>query len=380
MESYDVIVVGAGPAGSTVAFHLVKAGFKVALVDQRKKIGTPKQCGEAITGHILEELGINVKPNWISRQTNSVFVGSPGKGGVTVWPPDSKGYVLDRKIFDEDLAFQAQDAGAKLMLGNKFISFENQHLLNFSNSSILNGRIIIGADGPLSQVRKFFGFSPFSFIFGLQYEIKTEIENPDTLRFFLSKDIVKDGYAWLFPKAETLNIGLGSTSIMKLKPILGALVKQLDLNKKRVLEVNGGLIPLTNHIVPCVKDNVLLVGDAAGHANPLTGGGIPMALFDGQLAAKTVISHFEKKMPLNTYQHTWSKSEFGNAMKGSIRVRPGVMKKLNGGAYDNYFKKIGFVEARSKNDIFDLLKKSVPLYPHFVKLWNHLHRYYRYLS
>ncbi|MEM4201902.1 MAG: NAD(P)/FAD-dependent oxidoreductase, partial [Candidatus Hadarchaeum sp.] len=119
-ESYDVVVVGAGPAGSVAAYSAAKAGTSVLVLERRREIGVPVQCGEALSEDVLKEMNIKPDPSWAVNPTNSVKIVSPS--GIAVRISERRvtgkvGYILNRKIFDKYLALRAAEAGADVRVG-----------------------------------------------------------------------------------------------------------------------------------------------------------------------------------------------------------------------------------------------------------------------
>lgn len=356
--SYDLIVVGAGPAGSTAARFAAKAGLKVALIDKRSKIGFPKQCAEGINTHGMEIPGVKIRKDWISNTIYAGLIGLPGKGGIHIISKEPKGYILERKVFDAALADLAADAGADLIKSSPVVGLEKDNtVVRVKNSKNLKTKIVIGGDGPGSIVGKTSGLgNPISGI-GMQYEIKAESKYPNTLQAYFSRDIIDSGYSWVFPKKDTLNVGIGSYKQEALKAKLDNFVKAVGV-KGKILETNGGLIPLHGPLAKFYSNNVMLVGDAAGHTNPLTGGGIPVGMFDGKLAAKIAIEELESgKMDFSRYQDEWWNSKFGWTTKKSLVSSTRFLKCLNKGYIDAFLKKIGYIELKSSKDFPKILYK-----------------------
>ncbi|MBU0471815.1 MAG: NAD(P)/FAD-dependent oxidoreductase [Nanoarchaeota archaeon] len=355
---YDLVVVGAGPAGSTAARVAADNGLKVALVDKRSRIGFPKQCAEGVNAFILDFLGLKLKKEWISNKIDSALAGCPDKGLVFLKTNNCKGYILDRKKFDSGLADLAVDAGVELLKSSPVVGLENKNtIVRLKSGKNLKARAVIGADGPSSIVARSAGLGVPSSGIGLQYEIKGKIDYPNTIRAFAGLNVVENGFGWIFPKKDTFNIGVGSYRQVYLKERLDNLVKLTGV-KGKILETNGGLIPLGGSLLKFYSDNLMLVGDAAGHTNPLTGGGIPAAIFDGELAARILVEELEsEKMDFSRYQTEWEKSVFGFAMKNSLIAKKYFLKSLENGYFDNVFKNIGFVRLKSMTDGLNFIHK-----------------------
>ncbi len=352
---YDVIVVGGGPGGSSAAYHCAKKGLKVLLLDQRKKIGVPKQCAEGINEDILKELDLKLRQEWISKKTNS-WVLFNFKNYLKFKGRRNRGFVLERKKFDADLAERARKAGAELKLNRKVTDLTKEGVICMGKE--IKGRVIIGADGPNTVVGEKSGLGKPKCGFGLQYEIKTKkTDFPNSMQCYLDSDLVKDGWFWVFPKKESLNVGVGSFTIKELKPALDVFVKKLRLKKEKVLETNAGLIPLYGPLNNFCNERVLLIGDAAGHTNPISGGGIPAAIFGGILAAKVIKEHFEKKVPLTNFQKEWWRSNFGKATTISLKAKKIFFEQLKKDGFNLLLERAGDREINKVMDLFYLALK-----------------------
>ena len=375
---YDVIVVGGGPGGSSTAYNCAKRGLKTILIDQRIKPGTPKQCAEGINEEILEELDLEMKPEWVSQKIDS-FILSDFKHTVLLKGRRTRGFVLDRKIFDYDLVKRAENAGAELKLGIKVKDLSKNEVI-LSDESVVEGKIIVGADGPLSIVGRASGLGNPKSGQGIQYEIQTsKTAHPNALHCYLDPELENEGYLWIFPKKNTLNVGMGSMKIHNMKPALREFVNKLDLNDEPLEETNAGLIPLHGPVKKFYGKNVLLVGDAAGHTNPLSGGGIPVAIYDGILAAEVIEKHLKSNYPLSNYQKLWWKSDFGKATKASLSVKKSYLKLLKADQFSALLGNIGNQEITSVKQLMKVGTK-IPGVMNKVKLLFLFKRFMKHLK
>ncbi len=376
---YDVIIVGAGPAGSSTAYNCAKRGLKVTLIDQRKKPGTPKQCAEGINEAILPELDIQLRPEWISREIDSI-VFSNIKHHLLLRGRRTKGFVLNRKKFDYGLVERAEKAGTELKLGMKVIDLRGNKVL-LGDKSEVEGKIIVGADGPLSTIGKKSGLGNPRCGQGIQYEITSQnTTHPNSLQIYMVSELEDEGYLWLFPKKETFNVGLGSQSIKNLKPALHKFVKEIGLENEKIQETNAGLIPLHGPVQRFYTENVLLVGDAAGHTNPFSGGGIPVAIFDGILAAEVIEKHLNYGYKLSNYQKLWWSSKFGKAVKACMKVEKGYRRLLNNHKLDLFFEKVDGIEVNAVKNLI-LVGLKIPGLLNKIRLFwmfRKVLKYYKY--
>ncbi|MFH1770150.1 MAG: NAD(P)/FAD-dependent oxidoreductase [archaeon] len=355
--SYDIVVVGAGPAGSTAARVAAEKGLKVALVERRHRIGFPKQCAEGMNDFAFQHLKIKPKKEWISNRIDSLYAGCPGKGSVLLKTISLQGYVMERKIFDPGLADMAVDAGAELFKSTSVERLEKNNTIVKAQNKTFKTKVVIGADGPNSTISKQAGLGMPKCGVGLQYEIKAKSDYPNALQIFFGKYLVKDGYAWIFPKKNTLNVGLGSYYSHSLIKELNNFVKATGV-KGKIIETNGGLIPVHGPLERIYSKNLMMIGDAAGHTNPTTGGGIPAGMFDGKMAAEIAVKELESgRMDFSRYEKEWKKSIYGKTMKRSLIAQKYLLKATKAGYVDDFFQKAGDIKLKSIREGYKLLAK-----------------------
>ncbi|MFO7678071.1 MAG: NAD(P)/FAD-dependent oxidoreductase, partial [Thermoplasmatota archaeon] len=286
-NQYDIVVVGAGPAGSSAAFSAAKNNAKVLLIDKKKVVGEPVQCAEYIPKLLLNQ--IHVSDSCIAQDIKGMKTFSIND---ECFITDSPGYILNREIFDKELVKKATDAGSTLLLNTTFISKHNNKIQILENreKKIVTSKIIIGADGPRSTVGNMINSVNTSFIMGVQQSVPLISAKKHTRVYFNSK--FYGGYAWMFPKKETANVGVGirqGTPRDNIHKLLDEFTKFLE--KENIVTNNpvlktSGLIPVGGFL-QSVKETVLIVGDAAGQTHPITGGGIPQAVICGRIAGET---------------------------------------------------------------------------------------------
>jgi len=158
MLETDVLVIGAGPAGSMAAKHAAMNGAKVLIVDKKSEIGSPKRCAEGVSKHGLKKLGITPNPLWITNEINRVLLISPNGNKVLLDEKKVKlsevGYVLERKVFDKHLTMEAARAGAQIMVKTLAIGMGKVKdnvivtLEHMGHAFEVQAKIVIGADGP----------------------------------------------------------------------------------------------------------------------------------------------------------------------------------------------------------------------------------------
>jgi len=341
---FDVVVVGAGPAGSVAAKTAAENGLDVLLIERRPQIGIPVQCAEGTSEEGLrtlkDVLGEEIDPHWIAKQIERAEIITPDRTIVTV---EGKGYILERRILDRDLAIRAVRAGAEIVKGKAVGLVRNKEadcmvveVVSPGHHYFFPAKIVIGADGPESKVGKWAGIdtklNPSDKIIGKQYLIYSpELEGLDGVKCFVGDKVAPGGgYTWIFPKGkDTANVGIGmfkskleeydiSVPDYFLNIFIGRVFK-----KYQIVEKTAGIVPGAP-LSDIVADNVMLAGDSAGAVNCITGGGLRMGMESGKIAAEVAVAAISKgdtsEKGLADYRRRISKA-FGEDNKQLLTMR-----------------------------------------------------------
>ncbi len=343
-NSYDVIVVGAGPAGCTAARVTAAAGYKTLVVDRRKEIGVPIHCGEFLPApremrDLLRNSPraarlVDIPSNLITNRTNRLMLVSP-LSNEFYFKLDAR--VIDRTKFDMHLATKAENAGAEIVLKSAAIerSKSNRLVMRQDGQSVeMTARVVIGADGPSSIISKSLGnhyHNPGRDLCPSLNYVLTEIDcDPQTTEMYFGNTIAPGGYAWIIPKSDdTANVGFGmrrpfGAPEVPLKEYLRRFIKGHPLvfprtgNSTIVTRV-GAIIPVGGPVDRTYSENAVLVGDAAGHVMASNGGGIPTAVAGGEIAGESVVNHLADGVSLSSYEEMW-RNEIGKELYTALRI------------------------------------------------------------
>lgn len=383
-KEYDVIVVGAGPAGSTAAYSAAREGASVLVIDRRRELGVPVQCGEALAEDALNELGIRPDPRWALCRTNAVKIVSPS--GIEVRIAEKSvtgkvGYILDRKVFDKFLAMRAAREGADVLVNTYAYGpvTEDGKMVGVKTCGPLGnvefrGRVIVAADGVGSRVARWAGINTALKLddieSGIQFQmVGVRPEDTSLMEFYFGSKIAPGGYAWFFPKGDDVaNVGLGVLgSRAERRPIeyLRDFVSRMPHTScGKVMEINAGGVPVSGPVYQTVKENLLVVGDAARQVNPLTGGGIDSAMragtIAGEVAARAVKEGDTSEKRLMEYERRWREA-VGKRLERYLKGKE-VLLKLSDEELDQLAKTLSSVRF-DRISLTDMLKVVARAHP-----------------
>ncbi len=329
-ETYDIVIVGAGPAGSTTARFAARTGASVLVLEKDRDIGLPVRCAEGATDAGLRSVLEEINPRWIENRVQNVMFHSPDDQEVELGF-NQTGYILNRKLFDYDLAQLAAKEGAAiftkanvtgLLRNNGTIS--GVQFEQFGKTFSVNAKLVVAADGVESRVGRWAGVDTRTRMKDMetcvQYTARDIHVSENHLHLYFSSRYAPEGYLWIFPKGDGLaNVGLGISgrAARQKSPLayLNEFMQERFPEAAMLTSVAGG-VPCDKTLDQIVGDGFLLVGDAAHQVNPITGGGIVPALVAGKIAGEIAGLAIAKgdvsAKALQDYPKRWHKAEGKN--------------------------------------------------------------------
>ena len=294
MKHFEVAVIGSGPSGASTAFHLAKQGISTVIIE-KETLPRYKTCGGGFVYRGRKDLPFDIA-SVVEREFNTVDILLGSKLHFQTVRKDPTITMIMRDSFDNLIVEEAKKLGVTLLEGNKLISldFQNYKTVLTTDKQEITANFIVAADGALSPTAKMAGWNEETrkLIPALEYEIEVPEEDfnrlKDSVRFDI--DAIPYGYAWSFPKKNHLSVGVASTkkARINLKQYYQEYLKTLGINTIIKESQHGFQIPIAPRTDGFVKNNVFLIGDAAGFADPITAEGISNAIYSGVLAAKAI--------------------------------------------------------------------------------------------
>jgi digeranylgeranylglycerophospholipid reductase len=322
-DSYDVIIVGGGPAGTTAARYAAMGGAKVLVLEKDREIGVPVRCGEAVDHEGLAPF-IEPDKKFVAAEIRNFKLIAPD--GTAVKPNiEGVGYVLDRKVFDYELARIAADEGAEIVTKAYVDGIERNDSSVTGVTAQYHGRqlklkskVVIGADGVESRVGRWAGIDTTVSMHDMESAAQVTAANvdveQDTCYFYFGEKYAPGGYLWVFPKGnKTANIGLAvAADRSKQKHALKFLEEFMDemFPHASVLTKLAGGVPCAETLDKITMPGLMLIGDAAHQVNPVSGGGIISGMIAGKMAG-TVAARIVKENDmglLGDYEKEWQES------------------------------------------------------------------------
>jgi len=295
VHRYDVAIVGAGPSGSTTAYHLAKAGARVLLLD-RADFPREKPCGGGVTARAFERAPVDLTPV-VEQVIHKVRLSYRLGEYFDYEYHQPLVYMTQRLRLDEYLMSQAVEAGAEFHGGSvvRGIELEKDGVRIAVNGDTYEAGALVGADGANGIVARSAGLHPVK---DPQVALEANLPYageriPDEWSDMAALELgsMPGGYGWSFPKSDHFNVGCGGWQAEggRLRTHLAALRDHYGLQSAPMLNIRGHHLPTRDEGAPIVRGRVLLVGDAAGLVDPMSGEGIYAAFVSGHLAAARLL-------------------------------------------------------------------------------------------
>ncbi|NYT18725.1 MAG: NAD(P)/FAD-dependent oxidoreductase [Methanosarcinales archaeon] len=332
---YDVVVVGAGPTGSTAARYAAKYGAKVLMIEEHSSIGTPVECTGLLSTRAVAECDIKPDDDFVLNSVRGAFVHSPNGTCLPIDGRKTKAYVVSRKIFDRTLVSMAVDNGAKLILKGRVTGLQEKDgmqalsVIHMGKPITIKARVVIGADGVKSNIARYAGLGRVERVLsGVQIEAPYRSKDDDFVELFVGSN-APGFFAWTVPVSEDISrIGLAvepgneQNAINYLRGIISSNPQLSNRHSRSMLDLVVGGIPI-GPLERTYSEGVIIAGDAAGQVKPTSGGGIytgaACAKIAGEVAAKAALEGDVSREMLSSYEKRW-KAEIGRELVIGMKI------------------------------------------------------------
>ncbi|AKB81391.1 Geranylgeranyl diphosphate reductase [Methanosarcina barkeri 3] len=355
---YDVVVVGAGPVGSTAARYAALNGAKVLLLEEHAFIGSPVSCTGLLSTRAVAECELKPSDEFVFNSVRGAFVYAPDGQCLPIDGKQTKAYVVSRKNFDRTLAVMAVEEGVELSLRTRAVGLEKPNpetekegkqdstvklrVLKNGKPETIHTSAVIGADGVKSRIASYAGLEkPSRVLPGIQIEAPYASYDSDFVELFPGS-VAPGFFAWTVPVNEkvsrialALEPGLAWKNGQENCSPLSYLEKFLRSNSHVKARYSGGMLDFVVGGIPIgpqektVSDGILLVGDAAGQTKPTSGGGIYTGAFAakiaGKVAAQAALEGDTSAKRLSEYDQLWRKG-LGRELEIGMKIHDYIGK------------------------------------------------------
>jgi digeranylgeranylglycerophospholipid reductase len=381
---YDLVVVGGGPAGSSAAFAAAKNGIKVALLEKENSIAETVRTSGVTWIQSIKEFGI---PDDCFNPIRNFSFCSPNNE-ITISDPIPRAAVLDVRKTYRWLAHEAEKEGADIFVKinvNEVIKNDKGDIVGVSGvgpngKTTFYSKVVIDASGFPSTVCKEMGFATQwkRFGAGAEYEVKAENVDSETWWLMVGQQYSPAGYAWIFPVGNNIvriGVGIGKPEsnvdpTQRLKELMETKLGPIKkLGKITPIEFHYGLIPNDGLSRKTVFNNLILVGDSAGQANPLVLEGIRYAIKFGRIAGKVssdaIKSGKTDESALYPYEKNWRKD-----IESKIKSAGKVQDRWIGLSDEEWDKELDIIKELKSEEFIDFIKAEFGL-SNMIKLATH---------
>jgi digeranylgeranylglycerophospholipid reductase len=380
---WDIIIVGGGPAGLFAAWEAAKAGKSVLLCERKREMGLPVRCGEAIGEEDFTRY-IPMEERWIGNKVNAFILVLPNGKKIKLKSDLYSGYILNRDLFEYDIAAKASNSGAKIKMKANVIDLikdndghiQGVKVLEMNEVHAYYASVVIAADGVESRISKKMGIKTTLNVDDIEPCVQATVSNANVeenaLYLYAGACYAPGGYAWVFPKANNCaNIGLGINGKYATKEkhsidYLNEFLERFfpDASIQRL--ISGG-VPVSMNLKPLNKKNLLIAGDAGHMVNPLNGGGITHAIDSGIQAGKAAVEACNTPKNIESIFRKYEKDihkKFGKNHESLYRVKD-VVYQLSDDDYNEIGEELLKIDAE-KRSFFRIFSQVVKHRPEFL--------------
>ena len=344
-EETDILVIGAGPAGLIAARVAASRQAGVVVLEEHGEIGKPCHCAGLLSLKGLERLGAPADRAYVQNKVRGARFYSPLGLTFTVEKNEPVACVIDRSIFDKYLAQKAAESGARILLNERVKGIERgeEGVVVQSEKEKISAKVVVDAEGASSGILKAAGFKPTdrdTIVTGVQRDLDDVSVDPDYVELHFSSRTAPRFFAWVIPLGKNVaRVGLGCKGGNPKEHLDEFAKRRFGIENLEREGVRSGLIVTGGPVDRTFGDRFLVVGDAAGHVKPTTGGGVILggmcASIAGRIAAEAVEREDCSSSFLGGYEDLW-RGELGKDFRSMLLARK-VVNRLSDRAVDKLF-------------------------------------------
>jgi digeranylgeranylglycerophospholipid reductase len=327
----DLVIVGGGPVGCAVAAITAKK-YSTVVLEEHVEAGVPVQCAGLVTARVIDMVGAQ---DSVLNQITGMVLHFPGGAEIRLDGNETKAVVVDRFKFDQLCKDRAVEAGARYLTGAKFLDYavkDDGITVWVDGKEDIRSRLLVGADGYKSTVSKMAGLPPpRDIVKGIESDVDRRMDEQSHVHVYLGNKVAPGFFAWKIPCGDFTRIGLCvSEGNGPPSNYLKSLIEAEGMDSGKRLATYSGVIPLGTR-GKTYADRIMITGDAAAMAKPLSGGGLFTGMISAECAAATAMEALQtndlRERSLSGYQHMW-KERIGRELDRGYRVRK-VFVRLN---------------------------------------------------
>jgi geranylgeranyl reductase family protein len=358
----DAAIVGAGPSGLLAATTISKKSYRVQVYEEHSVVGEPNHCAGLVSVEGLVKLGI--KPNESFTQ-NTIIGGriyAPNGEYIEIRDTKPRAHVIDRGEFDRHLAQRAHDYGVEILTSARVEKLAEKNRYNVglkTGDGSIESRIVIDAEGSGSRLIQQIlpGYKKPRSIPGINVEVSgVEVES-DLVEVWFTEELAKGFFIWVIPLSGcNVRCGLATSEGNPVDNLRKFIKKRFSVED--ISDIWGGSVVTGGPVSSTISDGLMVVGDAAGHVKPTTGGGVVMGGLCSRIAGGVAIKALEEedcsKSVLRPYEAGW-RGEYGSEFRSMLALR-NLMNSISDARFNRLFE--AFKESGLQNVVDDLVHEG----------------------